>query len=84
MASSKDFTILFHAKNRQEMELGRQLLEEAGIPVVIGASDRVEMLEVLQGASAEGLLTVAVPIDKFDEATGLIEDTWGPDALANR
>jgi hypothetical protein len=84
MASEKDFTILFHAKNRQEMELGKQLLEEAGIPVVIGASDRVEMLEVLQGSSAEGQLTIAVPIDRFDEATGLIEDAWGPEALADR
>lgn len=84
MASDKDFTILFHAKNRQEMELGRQLLEGAGIPVVIGASDRVEMLEVLQGSSAEGQLTIGVPKDRFDEAAGVIQDAWGPEALSNR
>lgn len=84
MTTEKDFTILFHAKDRHEMELGKQLLEEAGIPVVIGASDRVEMLEVLEGSSAQGQLTVAVPVDRFDEATGLIEDAWGPEALSDR
>ncbi len=84
MGDEKDFTILFHAKNRQEMELGKQLLEGAGIPVVVGASDRVEMLEVLVGSSAEGQLTIAVPKDRFDEASGLIEDAWGPDALSGR
>ena len=84
MASDHDFIILLHARNRQEMELGKQLLEEAGIPVVIGASDRVEMLEVLQGSSAEGQLTIAVPKDRFDEASGLLEDAWGPEAFSDR
>ena len=84
MTGDSDFKILFHARNRQEMELGKQLLEGAGIPVVIGASDQFEMLDVLEGQSAEGQLTIAVPIDQVDRASEVIEDAWGPEALADR
>ena len=84
MTNGKDFTVLFHARDRNEMELGRQLLQSADIPVVIGASDRVEMLEVLEGSSAQGRLTVLVPVDRFDDASTLLEDAWGPEVLANR
>lgn len=79
-----EFTPLLLPKDNVELELGRGLLEGAGIPVAVGASDQVELLQVLEGASASGLTALLVPVDRLDDAVALLEEAWGPETFAGR
>ncbi len=82
--SKEDFVALLQAKNHTELDLARELLTGAEIPFIVDASDRFEMLEVLEGQSAEGIQVIAVPKDRLDDAASLLEDAWGPEAFAGR
>lgn len=79
-----DFVPLLVPKNNTELDLGRDLLAAAEIPYVVAASDRSEMLEVLEGSSAEGLHCLMVPSDRLEDAAKLLEEAWGEDALKGR
>ncbi len=81
---TSEFVPLLVPKDNVELDLGKGLLEGAEIPYVIAASDRVEMLSVLEGSSAEGLHCLMVPKERLDDAIKLLEDAWGPEALAGR
>lgn len=78
------FVPLLAPKDHVELDLGKGLLEVAGIPFTVGNTDRVEMLKVLEGASAEGLSCLLVPKDRLDDAVRVLEEAWGPEALAGR
>ena len=84
MPTDPDFVPLLHARDHVELEMTKDLLGAAEIPHVVDTSDRFELLEVLEGSSAEGLQCVLVPGDKLDEAVALLEDAWGPEVLAKK
>lgn len=77
-----DFVPLLQAENNTELAMAKDLLEGAQIPFVVDTSDRFEMLEVMQGSSAEGLQTVYVHKQSLDEASNVLTDAWGPEILA--
>ena len=81
---TSEFVPLLIPKDNVELDLGKDLLEGAEIPYVVGASDRVEMLSVLEGSSAEGLHCLMVPKDRLVDAANLLEQAWGPEALKGR
>lgn len=84
MTDTSDFVPLLIPRDNVEFDLGKNLLEEAGIPFAVGASDRVEMLQVFEGASAEGLHCLLVPAEKLNQAVALLEEAWGPDTFTGR
>lgn len=84
MKTDRDFVPLLNAKDHIELEMAKDLLRAEQIPFVVDTSDRYEMLEVLEGASAEGMTCVLVPNDKLDAAVSLLEDAWGAEALASK
>jgi len=79
-----EFVPLLLPKDNVELELGRGLLEGAGIPVAVGASDQVELLQVLEGSSAAGLTALLVPVERLDDAVAVLEEAWGPDTFSGR
>jgi hypothetical protein len=81
---TQEFVPLLVPKDNVELDLGTDLLEAAEIPYVVGASDRAEMLQVLEGASAEGLHCLLVPKDRLEDAAQLLEEAWGPEVLKGR
>lgn len=81
---TSEFVPLLVPKDNVELDLAKDLLEAAEIPYVVGASDRAEMLEVLEGSSAEGLHWLLVPKDRLDDAARLLEEAWGPEVLKGR
>ncbi len=81
MTDTNAFVPLLVPHDKLELELAKGLLDGAEIPYAIGASDRVEMLEVVAGASAEGLHLVLVPADRHDEAVEIFTEAWGEDAF---
>ena len=81
---STEFVPLLVPKDNVELELAKDLLKGAEIPHVVGASDRVEMLEVLGGSAAEGLHCLLVPEGRLHDAARLLEEAWGPEALTGR
>jgi hypothetical protein len=78
------FVPLLHASDNVELDMAKDLLESAEIPFVVDASDRLEMLEVLEGDSAEGLQTIYVPAEELDKASSLLQDAWGPEVFASK
>ncbi|MCB9913872.1 MAG: hypothetical protein H6828_01840 [Planctomycetes bacterium] len=79
-----EFVPLLVPKNNVELELGRDLLEGAQIPYVVGATDRAEMLQVLEGSSAEGLQCLLVPKERLNDAISLLQEAWGEDTFSGR
>lgn len=77
-----DFVPLVHARDTIDLGMTQELLESEGIPHVVDASDRYEMLQVLEGGSAQGLQYVLVPRSRFEQALALLEEAWGPEQLA--
>jgi hypothetical protein len=84
VSTDQDFVPLLHAKDHVELEMAKDLLGAAEIPHVVDTSDQYEMLEILEGSSAEGIQVVLVPPDKLDAAVALLEDAWGPEVLATK
>ena len=79
-----EFVPLLVPRDNVEYELGKGLLEEAKIPVAMGASDRVQLLKVFAGSSATGLHVLLIPADRLEEAIALFEGAWGPEAFVGR
>jgi hypothetical protein len=79
-----DFAPLVYAANPVELEMARGLLEGASIPFVVDASDRLEMLEVLEGAAAQGLQTVYVHRESLQAASDLLREAWGSETFEKR
>jgi len=84
VTESTDFVPLLVPRDTVELELGKGLLEGAGIPFAVGATDRVEMLEVLEGSSAEGMHSLLVPPDRLDDAVRVLEAAWGTETFMGR
>lgn len=84
MKPTEDFVLLLHPRTNTELDLTKDLLGAAKIPYVVDSSDRFEMLEVLEGQSAEGARCVLVPKSRLDDAVGVLQDAWGPEAFAGR
>jgi hypothetical protein len=81
---TQDFVQLLTPSSNVELDLAKDLLSGAEIPFAVGASDRVEMLEVLEGSSAEGARCLMVDPQRLDEAFSLLLEAWGVEALAGR
>jgi hypothetical protein len=81
---STEMVPLLIPRDHIELDLGKGLLEGAGIPFVVDATDRAQVLEVLAGSSAEGLHCLLVPQDRLADAVAVLEASWGPEALKGR
>ena len=84
MTETRDFVPLLIPRDNIELELGTGLLEGAGIRFAVGASDRVELLEVFAGSSAEGLHCLLVSAEELDHAIAVLEEAWGPSTFVGR
>jgi hypothetical protein len=81
---TNEFVPLLAPKDHVELDLGKDLLEGAKIPFTVGTTDRLEMLQVLEGASAEGMRCLLVPADRLEDAVRVLEEAWGPEVLKDR
>lgn len=82
MKTEGDFVPLVNARDTIDLGMTRELLDSEGIPHVVDASDRYELLQVLEGGSAQGLQYILVPRSRFEQALALLEEAWGADQLA--
>ena len=84
MTPEEDFVPLLQPRDQTELELARNLLDQAGVRNTVLDTDRVEMLRVLEGASAEGLQILVVPRTEVERAIELLREAWGDEALEGR